>query len=590
MTSFCIKVQLLIAGLGLAGAAAADYPLWDVKVRAAVSPDIPLAVGDIVTITCPWNVDMVSSRGGNYAAVYTGKGSIWYSFDGRREQIYVTALLGESSAFEGKPFSHDFRIPAAGQHTFECEADFGTMKESTLDNNRATVVVNAAPPIERGRSAKNASRPEATTANDPQQARPAPQNSPQPSGPATNARTAPPQPGDVTAKATAAPQLAAGRTSPQPSASGPVAAATPVMAKGTISGQVRLDKWCKLNSNQFDILLDGKLPKPGTYSTKEVEVEESLTAFGIETSKTIERLYTFEFTDLLAGNYQLSIKTKTMQYPCPAGNWEPDLRNVSLAHGAMNATYQIFTHKTLIEERHVNGSVLTASIEGAAKGTEMKLHNYGFKIGDSWYAKDKSYIKLGPGLGGQKLVFGFGGAEQDPWRYYVRDVYMSSADATLTDTQIRLRLHFEDEGEELKGHCSTSKIAYELACLVGDDKAAPDVDMTNIWLDVLFTPGVDNKGRVVVVSASANFHADLQAQGVCNIVDICNLLTGYKTNVEKSVNATIIGLITSPLVMDSVSNALATAMAKLKIGYAIDARIENGDLVVKHIPGKKIGS
>lgn len=359
------------------------------------------------------------------------------------------------------------------------------------------------------------------------------------------------------------------------------------MASGSISGQVRFDEFCRPSINQFAMAINGAPPKSGSFSIQEGSAQSTVTVAGIKLGTTAGRVYDYQFKSLAPGNYQISAAVNPKLLSCPAAEWEPSSISVTLTPTAMNAANRHLAHQTRIEERRIHGGVLAASIEGAAKGTTAKLHNYGPRHDNSWYAKDKSVITLGPGLGGMTLTFGFGEAVQEPWRYYVRDVHLASLDASLTASQIRLRLRFEEEGEELKGHCATDNYAYKTLCLIGDDKAAPDVDMSNIWLDLLFTPGVDDKGRVVVVASTADFNADLQAQGVCNAVDICNLLTGYKTNVEQAVDKAVVGLVQDPVVMTSVSNALAAAMLKLKIGRALSAQVDNGDLVVRHIPQKQ---
>ncbi len=255
------------------------------------------------------------------------------------------------------------------------------------------------------------------------------------------------------------------------------------------------------------------------------------------------------------------------------------------------------------EELTLGSALVTAALQGSLREAAVHLNNYGAEDEertDSWHRSNDSFLRFGPSLGGAEVRFTIPESEskRGPFRflYYVNDVNVQSDSITVglaPDSLywlLAVRLPFEEDGDEFKGHCLTdSFLSRGQGCLGSKDRIAPDVDMADAFVEVRLRPVVQDGGLGFEAVAAA-FDGTLQAGGVCNIdvagvgFDVCGALTGYEGEIRGALTSTVLDGFNRPDLQAQVAAGIRPILDAFGIGRVVYLRRAGDDLVVGHVP------
>jgi hypothetical protein len=229
----------------------------------------------------------------------------------------------------------------------------------------------------------------------------------------------------------------------------------------------------------------------------------------------------------------------------------------------------------------VPGALIRAAIEGAFRGTSLRLDNYGPRHGNSWHQANASRLALGPALGGATRTFTIPEARKGPFRYYVNDVNLAGLAAGFAGDRLKLNFRFEKRGTEIKGRCGGGVFD---GCVAGSDSTAPDVQWEgDASLDLLLRP-VALDGSLSYDRATVRLNGRFQAGGACRAIDVCNLVAHYKERIRESVEGPANAILTSADIRRRVAAALRPVLDRVGIGEVRFVRIDGDTVNVHHRP------
>jgi hypothetical protein len=256
---------------------------------------------------------------------------------------------------------------------------------------------------------------------------------------------------------------------------------------------------------------------------------------------------------------------------CPGGTWQPRSATVT-AGPRLTAMTQDFTYAIAVAENRISRSILTSAVRSVFDGTQIRLHNEGGN--DSW-------VRLPAGLGGRVTRLDIPVYRDGARRYYVRDINLRSIDADVSGGLIRLGLHFEGNGIELKGECRGSVIE----CPVGRDDSAPDVHLGSVSVNAFLKPErFVNADSVDVSFGEVDIQIAMNAQvrGVPGLVPGFNAAVGRE--IRRALHRQLMAMIDQRSVRAAVARELRRALDPLGIGRIQAVRFEGNTLVIRHIP------
>ncbi len=233
-------------------------------------------------------------------------------------------------------------------------------------------------------------------------------------------------------------------------------------------------------------------------------------------------------------------------------------------------------------------SRITTLIRTAFSGTRIRLNNFGTVRAP--FVENASSVRLGPLLGGRSqrfTIFPFF-QPRKPVYYYLSDVNLRNISVGTSRQFIRISLHFEDSGTELKGICRGSRVE----CFAGRDGTVPDIQIRNIRVDVLLEPWATD-GSVSYRRAFVRFHGDSQAGGICRVThrlgaDICRALYDYKTKITQETERAVRSLLNRADLRRHLATAMRPVLRAEGVGNVFFTQIRSGNLVVYH--RRRLGS
>ncbi len=254
------------------------------------------------------------------------------------------------------------------------------------------------------------------------------------------------------------------------------------------------------------------------------------------------------------------------------------------------------------EETTLDVAFVRSAVQSSLRGTAVHLNNYGAEGEErerSWHRADDAFLRFSPGLGGAEIRFDIPESRTDrgPFRflYYVHDLNVladSIAVAVEDDSQalhLVVRLPFEEEGTEFKGHCLNTSFLGG-GCLGSKDRAAPDVHLRRARLALTLRPVVVAGGGLSLEALGARFEGQIQAGGVCNVnlgvvaFDLCEALAGYEGSIRDQMETTVLVEINREDVRAHLAAGIRPLLDALGIGEVVFVYRSGDALVVGHHP------
>ncbi len=251
------------------------------------------------------------------------------------------------------------------------------------------------------------------------------------------------------------------------------------------------------------------------------------------------------------------------------------------------------------EETTLGVAFVRSAVESSLRGTAVHLNNYGSEGEErakSWHRSDDAFIRLSPALGGAEIRFDIPESRTDrgPFRflYYVNDLNVladSIAVAVEDDPQeLRLvvRLPFEEDGTEFKGHCLDTSFLGG-GCLGSKDRAAPDVHLRRARLALTLRPVLVG-GGLSLEATEARFEGEIQAGGVCNVnlgfvaFDVCEALAGYEGSIRDEMETTVLAEVNRADVRAHLAAGIRPLLDALGVGEVVFVYRSGDALVVGH--------
>lgn len=238
----------------------------------------------------------------------------------------------------------------------------------------------------------------------------------------------------------------------------------------------------------------------------------------------------------------------------------------------------------------IPATILSTIANNLVQGSQLHLNNFGSKQGNSWHKPNDSYIRLPQQLGGGEHRFNLPEKTVDldcgtfcpdlgTGRFYVQDWNLQTAQVSWQHPQFKLSLVFEGNGREIKG--------FHTGSISLGDNGMPDANIDNARLDLFIRPAVLN-GRLSYQVASADFNANIQATGACNLrilgfgIDGCKYLYPYKTELTKQVEAQVRARLNDPALRTQVANAIQPTLNQYGIGTITQVSVNGDTLVIRH--------
>ena len=282
---------------------------------------------------------------------------------------------------------------------------------------------------------------------------------------------------------------------------------------------------------------------------------------------------------------------------CSGGGWVPEFHRIRISEidgspGAPRSDWDFAYRNVPSTVTRIPAVLLVGVLQNLLDGTEIRLNNAGPESPrGSWFKPDDAFIDLSDALGGGRTPLDLPAGRGGAFQYYVNDVNLSSINVRRSGSVVAIVLSFESAGVELKGYCWGTRSMIDLDCPVGPDDSAPDVQIDDLVVRIALPPArfVPDRGPVGISygAVSVTATANVQARGVCAVVDVCELLTDYKRVILEGIETGLVGVLDQRSLRQTVADGIASAIAASSfgpIGSVSSVAFEGADLVIRHRP------
>lgn len=227
--------------------------------------------------------------------------------------------------------------------------------------------------------------------------------------------------------------------------------------------------------------------------------------------------------------------------------------------------------------RKIPAGVVSTIVNNGLSSSKIYLNSYGSRHGNSWHKPNDAYVNFY----GFKQNFTL--PEQsfkvlsNLYVYNVSNVSSSSMQLTPQGNHFELAINFESSGSEIKGTCRRKKLVGGWAnCIIGADKAAPDINWKSPKVNIQLVPQAHN-GGVILKATKVTVGGEFQANGICKLGgDICNKFTGYKGKIKSAVAAAVMSQMNSTSVKNQMAQATKQGLASLNLPAIQDVSMSSG--------------
>lgn len=211
-------------------------------------------------------------------------------------------------------------------------------------------------------------------------------------------------------------------------------------------------------------------------------------------------------------------------------------------------------------------AVVVGAFNTALSGVKVHVDNYGSKQGTSWLSQ-QSYILLPDG---SKKKFNIPEQTTDvtkrrKWRHYINDFNSKEIQVAANGSQLEMTVHFESQGEEIKGKCIKTKLSgKKKECTLNMER---DIHLNNSSIEVSLKPAAYN-GSIAFSNVGAKFKTDLHIPN-----KLCQLFSGLCGKIESFIKSKIKNAIESNIKTQLNKSAVKKAVAD-KVKNALKGTID----------------
>ncbi len=306
--------------------------------------------------------------------------------------------------------------------------------------------------------------------------------------------------------------------------------------------------------------------------------------------------------DVPEGAQLVAELTRSARGKCRGGGWERTRIEIPPLRHRNSRASVLFRHVTPVRTERIAMDALSAILNIAVPSIKVRLNTYdpSGNADRRWYRPNDSWVEVrATNMDGSIITlrepiplreFDVDTEVLGHWYYYVNDLNSSRASFGSYEGGLKIELEFESEGTEIKGRCP--------ACIVGDDKGAPDAELNEarivVHVPIVFkrapdparsAPGVDMDRLRVDGNLSFHLHSILEhSPAVGRAIDAWArnvILQELKIRLARELRSSPLGRSLDRGLVELVRTVLESR------GYAVlrflDARVEGGNLVVRFI-------
>jgi hypothetical protein len=215
--------------------------------------------------------------------------------------------------------------------------------------------------------------------------------------------------------------------------------------------------------------------------------------------------------------------------------------------------------------QQIPASTIADILNAALSGSEIRLNSFGTQNHYSWHRADDSYVSL----------FGFRKSFNLPeltaragkfrYSYNVNNITSRNIRLTPQGDAFELTMIFQTNGSAIKGLCRGPKGLRE--CVIGKDKAAPDVSWNNPHIKVRLVPQVSN-GGLVLSATQVTVGGEFNVGGICNLLGqgFCNSLLNHRERIRLGVETAVLANLNDARVSQTTAQYTRQGLSRLGVG------------------------
>ncbi len=245
--------------------------------------------------------------------------------------------------------------------------------------------------------------------------------------------------------------------------------------------------------------------------------------------------------------------------------------------------------KGILDKKRYEPSINTVNIEAdfitgllntSFDGTKLRLDNYDGDHHQSNYSRLTLPKQLFDGKEGKDYVFTIPEVNKGAFYYYINDIDSTGVRFATKKDRITMRIDFESGGTEIPGRCFHNAVV----CIVGNDKAAPDVQWNNLSVELQLKPKAKD-GKVYLTDPKIVIGGTPNVGGICSAlpVDLCDFITGYRQKLKQALSETLVSAVNSKGIQERLATTIRDRILNsFSLELIADIKLKNGDFVITH--------
>lgn len=189
--------------------------------------------------------------------------------------------------------------------------------------------------------------------------------------------------------------------------------------------------------------------------------------------------------------------------------------------------------------RQIPASTIAQILNVGLSGSEIRLNSFGSQNGNSWHRPNDSYVSFFGVRTNFDIEEFSRRIHRRTYAYNVNNIRSQSIRVTPRGDAFELTVTFQPNSSGIKGMCRGPRGFRN--CVIGKDKAAPDVSWRNPQLTVLLVPQVDN-GGLAFHATQVTVGGQFNVGGICRLLGqgFCNRVLGHRQKIREGIEGAVL--------------------------------------------------
>lgn len=231
--------------------------------------------------------------------------------------------------------------------------------------------------------------------------------------------------------------------------------------------------------------------------------------------------------------------------------------------------------------RQIPASTVAGVVNAGLSNGKIRLNSFGPPEGNSWHVENDSYVNF---LGFQQnfnipeVSRKFHGRT---YAYNVKNINSQNIRIEPRGDVFELTIDFQTDGSAIKGMCRGPKGVRK--CVIGKDKAAPDVHWNNPYLKVSLVPQAYN-GGLVLKANEVTVGGEFNVGGVCKLLGqgFCNRVLGHRQAIRNGLEQAVFSIFNDSGVNTVMARRTQQGLSSLGIGAVRNVRMSGNIVTVTY--------